>query len=154
MYKVWMDVTITQQPELRIAGIRHIGPYMNIGREFGRLGGMLKGAPPKGAQMIAVYYDDPATTAADQLRADAAVTLPGSTSAPMGLIERRVPAGKYAKAIHNGSYQGLPAAWGAVREWAKKNGHSPAHPGYEIYLNTPMDTSENDLRTEIFMKLD
>ena len=37
-----MDVTIVQQPELRVAGIRHIGPYQEIGREFGRLGGFLK----------------------------------------------------------------------------------------------------------------
>ena len=149
-----MEVTITNQPELRIAGIRHIGPYMEIGREFGRLGGMLKGPPKGGAQMIAVYYDDPTSTPADKLRSDAAITLPGHTSAPMGLIEHRVPAGKYAKAIHNGSYQGLPAAWGAVREWATKNGHTPANPGYEIYLNTPMDTKEPELKTEIYMRLD
>ena len=148
-----MDVKITNQPELRIAGIRHIGPYMEIGREFGRLGGMLKGPPQGGAKMVAVYYDDPTSTPADKLRSDAAITLPGHTSAPMGLIEHRVPAGKYAKAIHNGSYQGLPAAWGAVREWATKNGHKPANPGYEIYLNTPMDTKEPELKTEIYMRI-
>ena len=148
-----MDVTITQQPELRVAGIRHIGPYMEIGREFGRLGGMLKGAPPAGSQMIALYHDDPTSTAAEKLRADAAITLPGHMQAPMGLIEQRVPAGKYARAIHNGSYQGLPGAWGAVREWAKQHGHTPANPGYEIYVNTPMDTQEADLKTEIYMRL-
>ena len=38
-----MEVAIVEQPELRIAGIRHIGPYAEIGREFGRLGGILKG---------------------------------------------------------------------------------------------------------------
>ena len=27
-----MDVTIVNQPDLRIAGIRHIGPYQQIGR--------------------------------------------------------------------------------------------------------------------------
>ena len=149
-----MDVTIVERPELRIAGIRHIGPYMEIGREFGRLGGMLKGPPKGGAQMIAVYHDDPTSTPPDKLRSDAAITLPGHTSAPMGLIEHRVPAGKYAKAIHNGSYQGLPGAWGTVREWAKKNGHKPANPGYEIYVNTPMDTKEPDLRTEIYLRLE
>ena len=38
-----MVVQIVNQPDLRIAGIRHIGPYQEIGREFGRLGGLLKG---------------------------------------------------------------------------------------------------------------
>ena len=43
-----MDVTIVEQPELRVAGIRHIGPYQQIGQEFGSLGGILKGPPPPG----------------------------------------------------------------------------------------------------------
>jgi AraC family transcriptional regulator len=148
-----MDVNVTQQPELRVAGIRHIGPYMEIGREFGRLGGMLKGPPPAGAQMIAIYYDDPDHTASDQLRSDAAITLPGHTASPLGLIEHRVPAGRFAKATHHGSYRGLPDAWTAIKQWAVKNGHAPANPGYEIYLNTPMDTPEEDLVTEIYLRL-
>src|SRR4029079_16366362 len=57
-----MEVTIVEQPELRIAGIRHIGPYQEIGREFGRLGHILKGPPPPGSQMIALYHDDPEVT--------------------------------------------------------------------------------------------
>ena len=57
-----MVVQIVNQPDLRIAGIRHIGPYQEIGREFGRLGGLLKGPPAAGSQMIALYHDDPAVT--------------------------------------------------------------------------------------------
>ena len=77
-----MDVTIVNQPDLRIAGIRHIGPYHEIGREFGRLGGLLKGPPPAGSQMIALFHDDPAVTPPDKLRSDAALTLPGNTPTP------------------------------------------------------------------------
>jgi AraC family transcriptional regulator len=148
-----MDVTVVNQPELRIAGIRHIGPYDQIGREFGRLGGLLKGPPPAGARMIAVFHDDPAKTPADRLRSDAALILPDGVPAPDGLIEQRLSAGKYARATHTGGYQGLPGAWREVREWALKNGHTPANPDYEIYLNTPMDTREPDLRTEIYLRL-
>lgn len=148
-----MDVTITERPELRIAGIRHIGPYQDIGREFGRLGGILKGPPPKGSQIIAVFHDDPTTTPTDRLRSDAAITLAGSVPSPMGLIEQRVARGRFARAVHNGSYEGLPAAWHAIREWAKQNGHATANPGYEIYLNTPMDAQPADLRTEIYLRL-
>lgn len=148
-----MDVTITERPELRIAGIRHIGPYHDIGREFGRLGGILKGPPPKGSQLIAVFHDDPATTPAERLRSDAAITLAGSVASPMGLIEQRVPRGRFAHAVHHGGYEGLPATWNAVREWATQNGHAIANPGYEIYLNTPMDAQPSDLRTEIYLRL-
>jgi AraC family transcriptional regulator len=148
-----MEVTIVTQPDLRVAGIRHIGPYTEIGREFGRLGGQLKGPPPAGSQMIAVYHDDPDATAADQLRSDAAITLPGNTSGPMGLIEQHVPAGRYAKTVHKGGYEALPDSWKALKEWATKNGHTMAHPGYEIYVNNPMTTEKEGLLTEIYLRL-
>lgn len=150
-----MDVTIVTQPELRIAGIRHIGPYMEIGREFGRLGGLLKGPPPQGAQMIALYHDDPDLVATDHLRSDAAFTLPGHAPAPSGLIEHHVPAGVYARAIHKGSYEGLPAAWSALKkEWLPTSGRKMGHPSYEIYVNNPMNAKPEDLITEIYLRLE
>jgi AraC family transcriptional regulator len=148
-----MDVTIVDRPELRVAGIRHIGPYMEIGSEFGRLGGILNGPPPAGSQMIAIYHDDPDATPADRLRSDAALTLSGHTPAPMGLIEQRIPRGRHAMTVHQGGYEGLPAAWTALRAWAEKNGHRMAHPGYEIYLNNPMTTAKSELLTEIYLRL-
>lgn len=150
-----MDVTIVNQPDLRIAGIRHIGPFHEIGREFGRLGGLLKGPPPAGSQMIALYHDDPAVTPPDKLRSDAALTLPGSAHAPSGLIEQHVPAGRYARTIHKGGYEGLPATWNALKnEWLPKSGHTMGHPSYEIYLNNPMTTEKPELLTEIYLRLD
>jgi AraC family transcriptional regulator len=149
-----MEVSIVNQPELRIAGIRHIGPYQEIGREFGRLGGLLKGPPPAGAQMIAVYHDDPDTTAPDHLRSDAALTLPANVHGPDGLIEQRVPAGRYAKTVHKGGYEGLPATWNALKkEWLPASGHTMGHPSYEIYVNNPMTTQKEALVTEVYLRL-
>jgi AraC family transcriptional regulator len=149
-----MDVQIVNQPDLRIAGIRHIGAYDQIGRDFGRLGGLLKGPPPTGSQMIAVYHDDPAATPVDHLRSDAALTLPGATHAPDGLIEQRLPAGRYAKAVHKGGYEGLPATWDALKkEWLPASGHQMGHPSYEIYVNNPMTTPKEGLVTEIYLRI-
>ena len=150
-----MEVTIVEQPELRIAGIRHIGPYQEIGREFGRLGGILKGPPPAGSQMIALFHDDPAVTPVDRLRSDAALTLSVHTPAPDGLIERHVPGGRFARAVHKGGYEGLPAAWNALKtEWLPGSGHKMANPSYETYVNNPMTVPKDDLLTEIYLRLD
>ena len=149
-----MDVTIVQQPDLRVAGIRHIGAYDQIGREFSRLGGLLKGPPPAGSQMIAVYHDDPAVTPADRLRSDAALTLPGNTHAPDGLIEQHLPPGRYARTVHKGGYEGLPATWNALKnEWLSANGHRMGRPSYEVYLNNPMTTPKEALLTEIYLRI-
>ena len=149
-----MSVTIVEQPELRVAGIRHTGPYMEIGREFGRLGSLLAGPPPADSQMIAVYHDDPDVTPAAQLRSDAALTLSVHDAVPTGLIEQHVPAGSFAKTVHKGGYEGLPDAWKGLKEWAATNGHTMAHPGYEIYVNNPMTTEKAELLTEIYMRLE
>lgn len=150
-----MVVQIVNQPDLRIAGIRHIGPYQEIGREFGRLGGLLKGPPAAGSQMIALYHDDPAVTPPDKLRSDAALTLPGNTPSPSGLIEQHIPAGRYAKTVHKGGYEGLPATWEALKnDWLPTSGHNMGHPSYEVYLNNPMTTEKSQLLTEIYLRID
>src|SRR5688572_17317263 len=59
----WMDVRITQQPEVRVGTVRHIGPYETIAQAFERLGAVLSGAKrPPSTQLLALYYDDPQTT--------------------------------------------------------------------------------------------
>ena len=56
-----MTVDIEEMPTLRVAAVRHIGPYNHIGQAFERLGailggaGLLKGPPP---MMLAIYYDN------------------------------------------------------------------------------------------------
>ena len=148
-----MDVNIRNQPELRVAGIRHIGPYHEIGREFCRLG-VISGRPPAGAQMIAIFHDDPETTPPDRLRSDAAMTLPAGAHTPNGLIEQRIPAGRYATVVHKGPYEELPKVWAQLKkEWLPASGHHAGHPGYEVYLNDPTKTAKPELLTEIFLRL-
>lgn len=150
-----MDVTIQQQPELRVGTVRHIGPYVRIGQAFERLGALMAGAKrPAGAQLLALYYDDPEAVAADRLRSDAAIAFP-SGDVPAGLIERRVSAGKYATAIHVGSYEHLGKAWAELRADLQSRGLQPTGgTSYEIYLNDPMSVPAGQQRTQLFMPIE
>jgi len=105
--------------------------------------------------MIALYHDDPAVTPVDHLRSDAALTLSVHTPAPDGLVERHVPAGRFARTVHKGGYEGLPAVWNALKtEWLPTSGRTMGQPSYEIYVNNPMTASKEDLVTEIYLRLD
>lgn len=149
-----MNVTIKDQPALRVAGIRHIGPYHEIGRAFGRVGRIAGSHIGSGSQMIAVYHDDPESTPPDQLRSDAAITLPANTPTPDGLVEQRVPAGRYASVVHKGPYEDLPGLWAKLRhEWLPASGHRMGRPSYELYLNDPATTPKPELLTEILMRI-
>lgn len=153
-----MDVSIKQQPELRVGTVRHIGPYERISEAFARLGAIMNGAKrPSNAQLLALYYDDPQTTAADRLRSDAALSFPGGAPVPAGLIERRVPAGQYASTVHVGSYEHLPRAWADLKKEIEARGLRPRGSGsvsYELYLNDPTNAPAKELRTELFVPLD
>lgn len=151
-----MDVTIKQQPELRVGTVRHIGPYMRIGQAFQRLSAVIQGTKrPLNAQLLALYYDDPQTTAPDQLRSDAAITYPAGSDVPPGLIERRVPAGKYASVIHTGSYEHLGKAWATLRQELESRGlKATGGVSYEVYLNDPMGVPAGQQQTELFAPIE
>jgi AraC family transcriptional regulator len=151
-----MDVTIKVQPELRVGTVRHIGPYQHIGRAFERLASLMKHATrPPNAQLLALYYDDPQVVGANQLRSDAAIAFPARADVPAGLIERRVPAGKYATTIHTGSYEHLGKAWAALREAiARQGATSTGAVSYEIYLDDPMSVPAGQHRTELFAPIE
>ncbi|MEK8032506.1 AraC family transcriptional regulator [Ideonella sp. DXS29W] len=151
-----MNVTLEKRPAIRVAALPHTGPYPTIGAAFDRLGeiagraGLL--ADPS-AQMIAIYYDDPETVPASQLRSAAGVTVSEGARVPAGLNEVCLPAGAWAAALHRGSYQGLGDAWERLLgQWLPRSGYRLAEGEcYELYLNHPGNASEADLQTLLYV---
>lgn len=154
-----MDVEIKEMPELRLGTVRHVGPYNQIPLAFERLGELLGPAAAdlrqRGAAMIGIYHDDPESVPLDQLRSDAAVAVPPDLAMPDGLVEQRIPAGRYARALHVGPYEQLGDVWARLMgEWLPASGHRVGSgPSYEIYLNDPGTTPKPELRTEIYIAL-
>lgn len=62
---------IVRLPELPLAAIGHVDAYMEIGRFFDRLFGVLaaRGQIAPGMRSIGVYLDDPSAVPEDRLRA-------------------------------------------------------------------------------------
>jgi AraC family transcriptional regulator len=150
-----MNVEITNMPEMRVAAVRHVGPYSQIGQAFASLGGIVgKTALVRepGAVMIAVFHDDPRAVPPERLRSDAGLVVSDRATLPPGLQESRVPGGRYARLLHVGPYEGLPAAWGRLMgEWLPASGHRPGDSAsYEIYRNDPTTTPSEELRTELY----
>src|SRR5262249_30891196 len=110
---------------------------------------------PPTTEMLGVYYDDPESTPADQLRADAALTIPNDVPLPKGMTEIRIPAGRYAFTTHIRPYTRLGDAWARfIGTWLPGSGHRVGNgPSFEIYRNTPGDTSPENLRTEMYLPL-
>src|SRR5688572_19105625 len=153
-----MQVEITEMPALRVASVRHIGPYNQISKAFEQLGQLagpagLIGTPE--AAMVGLYYDDPESVPPDQLRSDAGLVVSADATLPAGLDEQLLVAGRYAKTIHTGSYERLGDTWACfLGEWLTASGNRLADgPSFELYRNTPIDVPQASLVTEIYAPL-
>jgi AraC family transcriptional regulator len=152
-----MNVEKKQLPAMRVATLRHIGPYNRISEAFGRLGelagraGLFNGKPI----MLALYHDDPETTPEAELRSDAAVVISEDAKIPAGLAEQRIPAGRYACTTHIGPYEQLGDAWSRfMGRWLPESGERMGEGvSFEIYVNNPMDVPKDQLRTELYLPL-
>ncbi|GAB1479404.1 AraC family transcriptional regulator [Paracoccaceae bacterium] len=151
------DVLIRAEPARRLAAMPHRGPYAEISRAFEKLGALAatRGLYPQATAMIGVYYDDPSAQPAATLRSHAGLAIPESLVLQPPLEEVRLPAGDYAVLIHKGPYAGLQASYDRLYgQWLPASGREPADsPVFEIYLNTPMDTAQEELLTEICLPL-
>jgi AraC family transcriptional regulator len=153
-----MNVEIETCPARRVAALSHVGPYNTIGVAFERLGAIAGAAglfAQPGAQMIALYFDDPETVPAAQLRSAAGVTVPAGIALPPALHEVLLPAGRWAHALHRGSYAGLGDAWQRLLgQWLPASGHRMASGEcFELYLNHPGQVSEDRLETRLYVPL-
>ncbi|HEY4058162.1 MAG TPA: GyrI-like domain-containing protein [Kofleriaceae bacterium] len=153
-----MDATIETIPRMRVAAVRHIGPYNQIGEAYARLDRIAVPAglfAIPGIKIVGLYYDSPEATPAAELRSDAGLALPDGVAIPAGLDEVVIPAGRYAKSVHRGPYTGLPDAWSQLMGvWVPQQGHRlGGGVSFELYRNTPMDTKPEDLITEIYVPL-
>ena len=152
-----MDVKIKPMPSLRVAFMRHVGPYSTVGATWdkflpvlgkdGRLGG--------DCMMIGMCHDDPGVTPPERIRYDACVTVDESF-VPEGDIGVQVIAGgDYAMTTHFGPYQKLGETYSQLfGQWLPRSRRElRSAPSFEVYLNDPQTTDPEDLLTDIYVPL-
>ncbi len=72
-----------------------------------------------------------------------------------GLVKAAVtPAGEVLTFTHVGPYAGLRDSYGEMMKYMEKNDLKIGAPTWEIYLNTPETTPEEQLETKVFVSLD
>jgi AraC family transcriptional regulator len=155
-----MDLTVTVKrlPPLRVACVRHVGPYDQCEAAWTRLCGLAGrlGLFGPNTRMIGVGHDDPAITAPEKIRYDACLTVPdgfaGTPELPVAVVGDR----DYATAVVKGPYTLLGPAYAWVcGVWGPQSGREFAGaPSLEFYLNDPRQTAPEELLTEIGVPLE
>ena len=94
-----VEIQLRPMPGYRVVGVEHIGPYEKIGDAFERIHAIAdeQHVPVK---MIGVYFDNPKTTAEDELHSLAGVVVSAEDSAKLagmdGIMPLSIPAGNAA----------------------------------------------------------
>ena len=66
-----------------------------------------------------------------------------------------LPAGRVARVVHQGNFDGLGASWQQLRAWMDENGLTPRSMRWEVYVTEPSpDMDPDELRTELNAPVD
>jgi AraC family transcriptional regulator len=152
-----MKVELKQLQPMRVAFLRHAGPYHEVGATWDQFltlmgkDGYLGGNP----MMLGICHDDPEVTPPAKLRYDACLTV-DEDFAPAGEIGvQTVAGGLYAMTTHTGPYRDLGRTYAEfLGQWLPRSGHELRDaPCFEVYVNDPNSTPAEELLTDIYAPL-
>ncbi|WP_343717037.1 AraC family transcriptional regulator [Inquilinus sp.] len=151
------EVTYRTLAPIRVAAVRHVGPYMEVGRSFDILMSWARARQlfRPGARSLGLYYDDPGAVAPADLRSDACLEVSEGITGEGEITIRTVAGGPHAVLRHIGPYAELERSYAWLyRTWLPASGAEPAEaPIFEEYLNDPRSTPPAELITDIHLPI-
>lgn len=152
-----MDVKIEKHGDIKVAFIRHTGPYEQSAEAWNRL----SAAPGLASRMgpdscfLSLCYDDPDVTEAGNIRMDVCVAVGDDYEGEPGISTQVIPGGEFAVVVYKGAYSGLHDAYRAIYgEWLPKSGREPSGSfSMEIYRTDCSQTAPDENLTEIRIPL-
>jgi len=111
--------------------------------------------PTKSGDAFAIAYDDPKAVPPAEFRLDLGVWVPENLKIAGSVIEKFIPAGRYAITMHKGSRERLgDTVYPLYREWIPNSGEKLGDfPCVFCYLNVEHDVAEIELLTECWVLL-
>lgn len=152
-----MTVQIETLAPMRIAFVRHTGPYSECPSAWEKLSIHLGKAGLLGgdARFLGLCHDDPEVTPIDKIRYDACCTV-GDDFQPHGEIGVNViDGGEYAMTTHIGPFERIGDTYARLLGgWLPRSGRElRSAPCLEFYLTDPENTEPEDYVTDIFAPL-
>lgn len=152
-----MQVEIENIKAMRVAFVRHVGPYNQVGKAWDRLSTHLgkDGHLGSANKFIGICYDDPEVTAPEKVRYDACITVEENFVPEDEIAVQTIGGGEYAVTTHFGPYDKLGETYSRLfGEWLLQSSRElRSDPCLEFYLNDPDGTDPDDLITDICLPL-
>ena len=153
-----MEVRIEQLQPMRVAFMRHVGPYDQVGETWAKL---MAWAGPREllgphTKVIGIVHDDPEVTPPEKIRYDACFAVGEQVKLEGDVGIQEIAGGDYAVTTHRGPYDSLGQTYARLcGEWLPGSGREVRSiPAFEMYHNTPQSTAREDLLTDIYIPLE
>ena len=150
-------VRIESFPKIRVAFMRHTGPYKNASETFQKMmcWAWERGLFTSSTKVLSICHDDPEVTPEEKQRLDCCVSVDETFASEDDVAVQEIPSGEYVTVTHQGCYSQLSESYcWLYGEWLPASGREFANrPPIEIYLNNPADTRPDQLLTEICILL-
>lgn len=153
-----VQASIREEPARLLLTTTHVGPYEQVGAAWGRLMGTVSGLGlPALGPTVGLVHDDPEITPPEKCRYEAGWLLDrdARVSPPSGFAIRQLPGGAHAVALHRGPYAGVLETYVGLlgRFLPRRSVEVTNEPVLEMYLDAPGSVPEQELRTEIAVRL-
>ncbi len=154
-----MNVTIKNLAARRLAVLEHRGDPKTLGDSVNKLMSWAKAQSidlkPKPGEAFGFAYDDPNQVPAEEFRFDLAITIPKTLKLTGEVVEKELPAGRYAVAVHKGSRDNIgDTVYGLYRDWLPKSNETLGDlPCIFCYYNFDHEVAETELITECWLLL-
>lgn len=154
-----MKVDIKNINKIRLAVIEHRGDPKLVGESVNKLISWAKAQSislkPKPGEAFGIAYDDPNITLASEFRFDLGIKVPENLKLDGVVIEKYLPSGRYAIAMHKGSHANMgDTVYPLYREWLPNSGEQLGDfPCVFCYFNFEHEVAETELLTECWLLL-
>jgi effector-binding domain-containing protein len=146
------EITEKRIEEAKVAYIPYMGSYDKIPELIAEVG---QWVAEKGYKMTGLvygtYFNTPEQVSEDKLQYEIGFGFEGKiTTMQEGKIGiKEIPEHNVLAAVHKGPYTEVGPVIHAVVDHAVENGYDIVGPISEAYLNSPLDTPEEELLTEV-----
>lgn len=152
------QVDIVQLETVTVAELLHIGPPNQLGASIQQFIAWRKAnhLPPTKSRTFNFVYDDPQQTAAEHYRFGLGCEIQQASAVTLGnLKEKHIPAGRYARIIHQGSDTVLESLTNYLYAvWLPQSAETPADfPLFFERVHFYPDVPESEVITHIYLPL-
>lgn len=145
-----MEIDLKKTEEKQVAYIFYTGPVEDMGDLIGEIvDWMMANDVEMSGPPYSAYYTSPAEVAPNDMQYEMGVPFVGKASEAGKVKIKNLPAQNVLYTVYKGPYGKVGLVYEVLMNKLVEDGYQMAGAPIEIYFNSPMEVSEDELLTEV-----